>query len=148
MRIDQCFRNRKTEAETSKTAGDRDLSLLEGVEDFVDLFRLDTDASIGNLNFNLFRHRVARFDDDATLGRREFHAVLDEIPKELLQTGRISFDVRALGAESKFRLETLASDLFPTNFVGPLQDFVHANNLETQLQLASCDPRHVEQIVN
>ena len=33
------------------------------------------------------------FGDDKSVFWREFHAVLDEVPKDLLETGRISLDI-------------------------------------------------------
>ena len=39
-------------------------SLLESVEDFADLFRLDPNTSIGDSDFNLLRRRINGFDND------------------------------------------------------------------------------------
>jgi hypothetical protein len=70
------------------------------------------------------------FHRDTALGRSKFNAILNEVPKDLLQTRRISSDVRAFGAKAKFHFEMLAGDVFAANFAGPLEDFRHTNNLK------------------
>src|SRR5882724_1515936 len=97
MRINHRFRDRKTETKTAKTPGNGDLALFEGIENFVDLFRLDPNASIADSGFN----------NDTAFLWGEFHAVLDEIPKHLLQTCWVPFDMGVSGVESKFHLKIL-----------------------------------------
>src|SRR6266480_7650680 len=130
MRINHRFRDRKTETKTAKTPGDGDLALFEGIENFVDLFRFDPNASIADSDFNLLRRRVNGFNNDTAFLRGEFHAVLDEIPKHLLQTRRISFDIGLSGAEPKFHLKILGGDVVAANLVSALQDFMDANNFK------------------
>ena len=122
--------------------------MLEGVEDFLDPFWLDAHPSIGNSNVNLLRRGVGGFDRDAALFRSEFHAVLDQVPKDLLQTRGIAFDVRIGGAKTKFHFEIFGSNVLAANFVSTVEDLVHANRLKAQLQFAFRDACDVEQIVN
>src|SRR4030095_12850753 len=129
-------------------ASDRGLALLEGVEDFLNPFRLDAHPRIGNPNINLLRRGVDGFDRDAAFFRSEFHAVLDQVPKDLLQTRRIAFDVRIGGAKTKFHFEIFGSNVLAANFVSTVEDLVHANRLKAQLQFAFRDACDVEQIVN
>src|SRR5947207_11848866 len=117
MRINHRFRDGKTETKTAKTAGDGDLALFESVENFVDLFRLDPNASIADSDFNLLRRRVNGFNNDTAFLRGEFHAVLDEIPKHLLQTRRISFDIALSVAEPKFHSKIVDGDVIAANLV-------------------------------
>ena len=131
MRINHRFRDRKTETKTAKTPGDGDLALFEGIENFVDLFRLDPNASIADSDFNLVRRRIKGFNNDTAFLWGEFHAVLDEIPKHLLQTCWVPFDMGVSGVESKFHLKILGGNIVPANFVSALQDFVNANNFKT-----------------
>src|SRR5260370_12790232 len=119
MRINHRFRDGKAEAKTSKTAGDRNLALFEGVEDFIDLFRLDPNASIGDSDFNLLRRRIGRFDNDTAFSRGEFYAVLDKIPKHLLQTAWVPFFMGVSGAESNFPFSLFLVKSLPPNFHSP-----------------------------
>src|SRR6266478_915515 len=130
MRINHRFRDRKTETKTAETAGDGDLALFEGVENFVDLFRLDPNATIGDSDFNLIRRWIDRFDNDAAFFRGEFHAVLDKIPKHLLQARWVPFDMGVSGAKSKFHVKMLGGNVVAANFVSALQDFMDANNFK------------------
>src|SRR5436190_1743097 len=131
MRIDHRLGDGETEAETAEAACDRALPLLEGIKNLVDLFLLDPDASIRDSDFDFFWSRIKRFNGDTAAGRRKFDAVLDEIPKDLLQTSWISLDVIVFGAEAKFYFEFFTGDVFPTNFASSLEDFRHTNNLKT-----------------
>src|SRR5438132_5124476 len=133
MRVDQRLRNCKAETETSKTTGNRDLSLLKSVEDFDDSFRLDAHPSIGNPNVNLLRRGVKRLDRNAAFFGSKLHAVLDQIPKDLLQTRRIAFDMCLSGAKTKFYFEMFGSNVLAANLVSALEDLVHANSLKAQL---------------
>ncbi len=53
MGRDHRLGNRQPEAEPAEAAGDRALALLEGVEDFADLLRLDADAGVGGPDLDL-----------------------------------------------------------------------------------------------
>ena len=106
------------------------MALFESVEDFVDFFRFDPDATIGDSDFNLLRRWVECIDNDAAFLWRELHAVLDQIPKDLLQTRWVPFDIRVSGAESKFHFQMLGRDVVAANLVSALQDFMDANNFK------------------
>src|SRR6266496_2469175 len=82
MRIDHRFRDCKPETKAAKTAGDRGLTLFEGVEDFIDLLRFDPDAGIGDSDFNLLGGRRVRYNKDAAFLRCELNAVLDQIRQD------------------------------------------------------------------
>src|SRR5437899_5102060 len=130
MRLDQRLRNRQAKPETSKTAGDLGLSLFECVEDFIDLFLFDADAGVNNASFNFIRGWVKRLDGNSAFFRGKFDAVLNQIPKDLLQARRIALHVRMTGAKPKFHFEILCLDFFPTNLISALQDLVYANRLK------------------
>ena len=63
--------------------------------------------------------------------RSELHAVLDQIPKHLLQTRGITFDMRMSSAEPKFHLKIFGGNVFAANFVSALQDLMDTNNFKT-----------------
>ena len=78
------FGNGEAKSKAAKTAGNGSLSLLESVEDFFDLVRLDPDSGIGDTNFNFVRQNIRRRDRNSAVGGRKFDAVFDQIPKHLL----------------------------------------------------------------
>src|SRR5581483_5212469 len=130
MRVDQRFRDRESEAEPSKTSRDLGLSLFECIKDFIDLFGLDADARVDDPDLNFVRRGVERFDSDSPFFRREFHAVFDQIPKDLLQSCGIAFQVGLSGAKMKVRFEILGSDFLATYFISALQELMDANRFK------------------
>ena len=60
---------------------------------------------------------IARFDRDLAALRSEFHRVLDQVPKDLLQPRRVAVDVVVLGLEPEFELEFLLQDILAANLV-------------------------------
>src|SRR2546430_2756359 len=136
MGIDHRLGNGETQSQAAETPRDRALTLLKSVKDFVDLFLLDPDPGVGDSDFDLLRPRVVCLYNNATVLRCEFHTVLDQVPKNLLQTGRVALNVGLSSAKLKFCLDLLGRDVLGADFVSALQDFMHAHDLEAQLQLA------------
>ena len=54
-----------------------------------EFFRLNADAGIGDRDLDFVRRRIEVSIDDPAALRSELHAVLDQVPKNLLQTSRI-----------------------------------------------------------
>ena len=148
MGIDHRLRNGQTQSQAAETSSNGALTLLESIKDFVDLVRLDSDPGVGDTDFDLFWCRVLRLYNNATVFRREFHTVLDEIPKNLLQARGITLHMGVDSAKPEFCLELLGCDIFGTNFVSALQNFVNAHDLEAQLQLALGDSGDIKQVVD
>src|SRR5438093_11376924 len=98
MRIDHRLGNGETQSKAAETPRDRALTLLKSIKDFVDLFLLNPDPGVSDEDFDLLRRRVACLYGNAAVLRCEFHAVLDQVPKNLLQAGRVALDVRLIGA--------------------------------------------------
>ena len=80
--------------------------------------------------------------------RGEFDAVLDQVPKDLLQSSRIAFDVLRFRASRNSIRRSCSQNFLATNFISALQDLVHAHGLQAELQLAFGDPGDVEKIVD
>src|SRR3954453_14168492 len=93
MRVDQGLGNCQTEAESSKPAGDITLSLFKCVKYFPDGFGFNANAGVDNAHLDFVRRRIHSFDANPALFRSELHAVLDQIPENLLQACRIPFYV-------------------------------------------------------
>src|SRR2546425_7206277 len=128
--VDQRLRNSEAKTETPKPAGDIGLPLFKGVKDLVDRFVFDADSGIDDASFNLIRCRVKRCDSDSTFLRSKFDAVLDQIPKHLLQARRIALDMCVDGVKLKFHFEVLCLNFLSADLVSALQDLVYADRLE------------------
>ena len=146
--VDQRLGNGEAKSETSKTAGNLDLSLFECIKDLIDLLAFDTNPGVDDPSFNFVGRRVKGFDNDSAVFGSKFHAVLNQIPKDLLQARGIAFHIRVGGAKPKFYIEILCLDFFSAYLVSALQDLVYGNRFEAQLQLAFRNAGNIEQIVN
>ena len=87
------LRDCEPKSETAESPRNRALALLERVENLSLVRFFDADAGVGDPDFDFVRGRIQRFDDDTPFGRGKFHAVLDQVPKDLLQARRVAFDV-------------------------------------------------------
>src|ERR1051325_10841669 len=67
---------------------------------------------------------------NASFFRGELDAVLNQVPKNLLQTCRVAFHVRMNGTKSKVHFEVLCLDFVTADLVSALQDLVNGNRLE------------------
>ena len=124
MGVDHCPGDRQAESKTSETARDGRLSLLKGVEDLADFLGFDTDAGVDDPCLDFLRRWIRRFQDDRSAGGSEFDAVLYQVPKNLLQSRRIAFDIRLLGVQTELDPNLFLVDILATNFVGALNGFV------------------------
>src|SRR6266436_8210787 len=129
MRVDQRLRNGQAKPEASKAAGDVGLSLFECVKDFINCFLFDANAGVDEASFNFICHRVKGLDSNSAFFRGKFHAVFDQIPKDLLQTRRIPLYMCMSSAKAKFDVQILRFDFFPAYLVSALQGLVNANSL-------------------
>ena len=95
MRFDQRLADGQAETQAAQL---RPLALLESIENFRQRLGVDSHPAIGNLHAQL--PVVVRGPDfEPPAFRREFHRVLDQVPKNLLQPGRIGFEANFLGGE-------------------------------------------------
>ena len=67
--------------------------------------------------------QVSRFDDDFSALRRELHRILDQVPKDLLESRRVAVDVFVFRPKPELKLEILLQNVLATNFVSALQAF-------------------------
>src|SRR3954469_7589918 len=107
MRVDQRLGNGQAKSESPKPAGDITLSLFKRVKNLIDCLGLNADAGIGNAHLDLVRRGIQSFDANAASFRGELHAVLKQVPENLLQPCRIAFYVRVNRAKSKVHLQVL-----------------------------------------
>ena len=65
-----------------------------------------------------------------------------------MQASRIAFHKCVLRPQAEFDLEIFRGNVFAANFVGALQDFVHARGFEAELEFAFRNASHIEKIVD
>src|SRR5438093_6490734 len=93
MKIDKMFRNRQTQSKPTKLTADRRVSLLEWPEERSLPFDFNSDPVIGDLKLKTAVIVIGAPDFDLSAGRSEFHGVVNEVPKHLLDSNRIGPDV-------------------------------------------------------
>jgi hypothetical protein len=100
------------------------LSLFECVKNPTNCFRLDADPGVDNAYLDLVRRGIKSFDANTAFFRSELDAVLDQVPKNLLQACWIAFHVRAHRAKFKVHFKILGLDLVAAYLVSALEDLV------------------------
>src|SRR6266705_6238009 len=118
------------------------------MKNFPKLLFVDSYVGVCYFDLDLVLRRIKGLNNNAAISWREFHAVLDQVPKDLLQPRRIAIDVALFGPETKFDVQLFRQNALAANFVGALQNFLHANHLQAQLKLALRDTSDVEQVID
>src|SRR5436190_20687124 len=93
MKIDEMFRNRQTQPKPTKLTTDGRVSLLEWLEERSLPFDFNSDPVVSDLKLKTTAIIVGAPDFDLSAGRSEFHGVVNQVPKYLLDSHRISPDV-------------------------------------------------------
>jgi hypothetical protein len=93
MKIDKMFRNRQTQAKPAKLTADRRISLLEWPKERSLPFDFNSDPVIRDVKLKTTVIVVGASDLDLPAGRSEFHGVVNQVPKHLLDSNRIGPDV-------------------------------------------------------
>src|SRR5438046_6180045 len=93
MKIDKMFRNRQAQAKPAKLTAGRRISLLEWPEERSLPFDFNSDPVISDLKLKTTVIVIGAPDLDLSAGRGEFHGVVDQVPKHLLDSHRIGPNV-------------------------------------------------------
>src|SRR5438046_388394 len=92
VKIDKMFGNGEPQSKAAELAGQRRISLLEGNKQGSEPLAFNSNPLVGNFEMEAARVVVERADGDLSTARREFHGVVDQIPKHLLEPGAVSKD--------------------------------------------------------
>ena len=92
VKIDQMLRNREAQAKPAKLPGHRSISLLKRPEQRSQPLRFNSNAVVSNVETESATLIVVGADGDLSTGWREFHRVVDQVPKDLLKPDAISQD--------------------------------------------------------
>src|SRR5437899_49149 len=93
VRFDQRFADRETETETTELGSG---TLFERIENFWQSFRLNSKSGIGDLYMELFVRIVASRDMNLPVFGGKLHRIVDQVPKDLLQSRRIGAEMDLL----------------------------------------------------
>src|SRR5438105_13912720 len=108
VRFDQRFADRQTETETTELGPG---TLFERIEDFWQSIRLNPKSGVGDLYMQLFVRIIASRDMNLPVFGGKLHRVVDQVPKDLLQSRRIGAELDLLRCQ--IQSEGL---LLPDNF--------------------------------
>jgi len=93
VRLGKRFRNRQTEPEPAIAALKCAFALLERIENAIHDFRLDPDAGVVHGDGEQLWFRIGRGNGDLAVIGRELDRVLEQVPNDLLELGRVTGDV-------------------------------------------------------
>src|ERR1051325_454950 len=93
VEINEKFRNREAETQSSELSSYRRISLLKWLKQGSQFLRLNSNSCVDNFKMKTSRLVVRCADRDLSALRREFHCVVDQIPEHLLKPNAISENV-------------------------------------------------------
>src|SRR5947207_3615308 len=91
--FDQRFADRQPETQTTEL---RSVTLFERIEDLWQSLGLNSKSGVGNLYMELFVRIIARRDMNLPGVGGKLHRVVDQVPKDLLQSRRIRAEMNLL----------------------------------------------------
>ena len=138
VRFHQRFTDRQPETEPSQC---RSRSLLKCVEYLWQSFGLNPQPTICDLDMELPVGIVASGNGDLPAVRREFHRVVDQIPEDLLQPGRIGAEMNFLRSQIQTQGQMLPFDLRLIDLERVLEQTVGINHFEVELHLTFANTR-------
>src|SRR5712691_6049678 len=120
------------------------LSLLESVEETRHEVRGNANAGVGDLYHNASVTVVPRPNRDGALRPGELRRVLDQVPEDLLDAGRVRPEDRGRGSQFGIHAESLGGDVgVSTRLQGVPKHGVEVDRLVVQCELAPHDARQV-----
>ena len=144
VRFDERLADGEAEAQTAQLAAG---ALLERVKNLRQRFRIDPHSGIGNFHPQLVL-AVLGPDFEPAAFRRKLHRVLDQVPKNLLEPGRVGLERSFRGGEIGPEREIFFLDVRLTNLKGAAQEQVRVHFFQVQLHLAFADSRQIEQVID
>src|SRR5205809_1435846 len=145
MRFNKRFADRQTQTESAKLRSPR---LLERVKNSRHHFGIDPAAGIFDLNAKSTVTAIRSPNGKLAAVGCKLDRVLDQVPKNLLQTRGIGLQKNFFGREVGSELEFLLIDIGMANFERVAQQSVRVDHFETELHFAFADSGQVEKIVD
>ena len=145
MRFNKRFADRQTQTESAKLRSPR---LLERVKNSRHHLGIDPAAGIFDLNAKSTVIAIRSPNGKLAAVGCKLDRVLDQVPKNLLQTRGIGLQKNFFGREVGSELEFLLIDIGMANFERVAQQSVRVDHFETELHFAFADSGQVEKIVD
>src|SRR3954453_21560101 len=137
MGFNKSFADREPETQPSLSSA----ALFERIENYWQRFPLNSHPGVCNLDAQLSIRIVGGRNRDLPVRRRELHRVVDQIPKDLLQSRRVCTHMNSFRTEIEGGPQMFSIDFGPTDFEGVLQQGMRINDFEVELHLAAIDTR-------
>src|SRR5262249_18532656 len=145
----------KPQAQATEPSPCPSSALFDQVEDSWEQVGLDADAPIDDLDHQpgpgRFRTRggaIPRPDRDPSTRGRELDRILEEVPEDLLEPRRVRIEMVSFGLELRDQCEIRVVNLIGTDRQDEVDLLVGIDDLTPQEQLASLDPRQVQQVID
>ena len=138
----------KAKSQTTKLFGNLFAPLLEGVEDSWKHFGIDSDAGIGDGNFEFIRRCVFCADKNAAVVCGKFDRIFDQVPEDLLQAGGVSEDGLFFGGEFDGDVQIFLLQVCLANAKHMIDGLVYGGWFAVEFELASADAGKVEEVVD
>src|SRR5581483_1757272 len=115
-------------------------ALFEGIKNFRQCFRLNSQAAVCNLNVQVALSVVARRENNPPVIWRKFHRIVYQVPKDLLKSRRVCSQLDLTCAEIYGMQQMLAVDFRLTNLESILKKDVSVDDIKIQLHLTPFNP--------
>src|SRR5438270_7906318 len=148
MYIDNALGNGQAETESAVAIGHALSTLFEGVENARLQFGINPDPGISEIDNDVVLGVVARADAELAAGRSKFDRILDDVPKDLLQSCGISPAMMFLGGEILLNLDLLFVQIAGRNSERVIERCVHIDGIVPQLEFAMGDAGEIEEVVD
>ena len=117
------------------------------MEDSVQLFRLNSNSSIGDLEGKA-PILIRRADSDSTILLGKLHCIVDQIPKDLLKSDGVGPDMVAVGAEVHDQIQLFFEDVIARDFKAVTEQAMGINYFQMEFDFSAGDAREVQQIID
>ena len=84
---------------------------------------------------------ITRGNTNLPAFRCKLNSVLDEVPKDLLESRRVGLQIDFVGSEIEPKRQVLSIDIRLTNFESILQQRMSVNDFKIELNLTSANTR-------
>ncbi len=136
VRFDKLLADGEAKTQSSKLCP---ATLFKSIENFRQCFRLNSQARVRDFNKQLSIGIVARGNGNLSLLRCEFHGVIYQVPKDLLQPRRVYLQMNFPCAEIEGTRQMFSIDFRLANLQCILQQGMSVNDFKIELHLTPID---------
>ncbi len=122
--------------------------MLEGIEDAREDFGRDPDPGIAHLYPHAIVVHRGNADIDVAAFGRELRGIFQEVPKNLLQAGRVGLPMIGVTGQVTVQVYALFQNERSARLANVAHRRVHVNRLHVQTQFPGGDAAQVQKIIN